>query len=152
MTFLWIVVGVVVAMGLVALVNWWRDEQEKAGKRATPVATPSPSSLVIPAIAPNSTVLHPSIDPYLSELRAYLLEPPLPSGPGEMAQRVYTHLNEWLTTHLTADAPYDTSSDLEDQLLVEPTQRFVNMSRNDPVPPPGYLTHIMDGVNRDNRQ
>ena len=144
----WVLVTAVVLMGLVALVNWWRDEQEKAGKRVT-LPAPGSSSKVIPAVTSRATPLHPSIDPYLSELREYLLRPPLPQGPGEMAERVYSHLTEWVNVHLNQDTPYEDNSELEGDLLIEPTPRFVNMSRNDPVPPPGYLEHIMDGVNRE---
>lgn len=139
--FVWILCGLIVSIGLVALVNWWRDEQEKLKKPWTT------SDNVIPVIAPRSASLHPSIDPYLSELRAYLLRPPLPQGPGEMAERVYTHLNQWVNNRLTEDASH--TVDLEGELLVEPTQRFVNMSRNDPVPPPGYLESLMNGVGRE---
>ena len=150
MIFIWILVGLAVCIGLVTLVNWWRDEQEKMGKpRRTNQGAPVRG--VIPATASRATPLHPSIDPYLSELREYLLRSPLPQGPGEMAERVYAHLTEWVNVHLTDDALHTTDVDLEGDLLVSPEvePRFVNMSRNDPVPPPGYLEHIMDGVNRE---
>jgi len=140
MMFLWILGGAVVAVVLVAVENWWRDERDRAGKR-TEWALSNTPSVSIPAVASRATPLHPSIDPYLAELRAYLLTPPLPQGPGEMAERVYAHLNLWLNTHLTQDAPYDTG--LEDDLLVEPTRRFVDMSRNEAAPPPGYLEELM---------
>lgn len=135
MMFLWILVCLVVFIGIMVIANWWRDERDEFGGMIKP-ASYSP-----PALPSTSRALHPSIDPYLAELREYLLQSPLPQGPGEMAERVYAHLNFWLNTHLTQDAPYDTS--LEDDLLIEPTQRFVNMSRNDAAPPPGYLENLM---------
>ena len=143
MIFLGILCGLIVLMGLWALVNWWRDEQEKLGKRVVPSSV-TPSSKVIPAITSRATPLHPSIDPYLSELRAYLLTPPLPQGPGEMAERVYTHLTGWVNTHVNTDTPYVNESAFEDDLLVSPESepRFVNVSTNEPVPP-GYLENLM---------
>ena len=140
MTFLWILCGLIVCVVLVVIVNWWRDEQTKMGKA---VRLRGSADLVLPALAGKATPLHPSIDPYLAELREFLLTPPLPQGPGEMAERVYTHLNLWLNSHLATDAPYDTSSDLENDLLIEPTSRFVDMSRNEAAPPPGYLEDLM---------
>jgi hypothetical protein len=145
MIFIWVLIGIVVLMGLVALVNWWRDEQERwrpiNGFLSNSSPSPYPATgSVTHALSP-TTPLHPSIDPYLVQLREYLLTPPLPQSPGEMAERVYTHLNQWVNTRLTADA--SNTVDLEGELLIEPTQRFVNMSRNDPVPPPGYLENLM---------
>jgi hypothetical protein len=138
MIFLWILGGLTALVWLVVLVNWWRDEQEKAGKRLR--SRPAPS-VTLPALSVRATPLHPSIDPYLAELRAFLLTPPLPQGPGEMAERVYTHLNQWVNTHLTEDALH--TVDLEGDLLVEPTSRFIDMSRNEAAPPPGYLEDLM---------
>lgn len=137
--FTWILCGVIALVGIMAVANWWRDEREGFG------AMTESASYAAPALSGNSRALHPSIDPYLAELRSYLLMPPLPRGPGEMAERVYTHLNLWMSTHLTQDSPYDT--DLEGDLLIEPTSHFVDMSRNDP-PPPGYLENPMkeDGL------
>lgn len=129
MIFLWILIAVFALLALVAVVNWWRDEQVKM------------DGVVMPALASARTPLHPSIDPYLAELREYLLTPPLPQGPGEMAERVYSHLTLWLNTHLAQDAPYAT--DMADDLLVGPTSRFVDMSRNEAAPPPGYLEDLM---------
>lgn len=144
MIFIWIVIGIAVLMGIVALVNWWRDEQEKFGKGLGPLPGGSVKE-AIPAISSRATPLHPSIDPYLAELRAYLLTPPLPAGPGEMAERVYAHLTEWVNTHLTEDASHNYDV-LSDDLLVEPTSRFVDMSRNEAAPPPGYLENLMKEV------
>ena len=135
MMFLWVLIGVAALLVLVSVVNWWRDEQGKLEKTWTA------SGSVIPEISSRATPRHPSIDPYLAELRAYLLTPPLPQGPGEMAERVYAHLTLWLNSHLTQDAPYDT--DLAGDLLIEPTHRFVDMSRNEAAPPPGYLEDLM---------
>jgi len=139
MMFLWVLIGVAALLALVAVVNWWRDEQIKMGNWIPPMSS------VVGEIHPvgwtGATPRHPSIDPYLAELRVYLLTPPLPQGPGEMAERVYAHLTLWLNTHLTQDAPYDT--DLAGDLLIEPTHRFVDMSRNEAAPPPGYLEELM---------
>lgn len=128
--------------------NWWRDEQERLGKvsRRTHV-TPDRA---IPAVVSRNTPLHPTIDPYLAELRVYLLTEPLPQGPGDMANRVYTHLNQWITLHANDGTPYD---DFEFHEVPgeeqEPEPGFINMSRNSPVPPPGYLENLIDGVNRE---
>jgi hypothetical protein len=135
-----IILFILIGLFLVALVgivvyNWWRDEQEKAGKRVW-LRTGSASNTPAIASSPRQA-LHPSIDPYLAEL----LTPPLPQGPGEMAERVYTHLNEWVNTRLTEDALH--TVDLEGELLIEPTSRFVDMSRNEAAPPPGYLEDLM---------
>lgn len=132
MIFLWILVGIFGLVTSMALLNWWRDEQEKLGKRKPPPMSDLlgrvPAS--IPTVASPATPLHPSIDPYLAELRTYLLQPPLPAGPGEMAERVYEHLTGWVNTHLSENAAntYDA-----DELLVEPQERFINASRNDQV-------------------
>jgi len=120
-------------LGIVGIIifNWWRDEQEKVGKRIRSREAPS---LILPALSGISTALHPSIDPYLNELRTFLLTPPLPQGPGEMAERVYTHLTQWVNEHLTYDAEH--TIDVDDELLTGPVQRFVDASYNDP---PEYL-------------
>lgn len=130
--FLYIVCGLMVFMVLVVIANWWLDELDKKNGFV--------SSRAVPTV-PSSAPLHPSIDPYLSELREYLLRPPLPHGPGEMAERVYTHLNQWVNIHLTDDALH--TVDLESELLIEPSPRFVDMSRNEALPPPGYLENLM---------
>src|ERR1035438_4931282 len=125
MRFFVILLGLVVLSILVIIIHsWWRDEQGKlekswyanaeANRRASISAAPSPA-----------TPLHPSIDPYLTELRAHLLTPPLPQGPGEMAERVYAHLMQWLNDATTNDAAHNV--DLESELLVEPTSRYVDM-------------------------
>lgn len=134
MLFAWILCGLIILVGIIVVANWWRDERGEFGGMV------KSASYAAPALSGNSRVLHPSIDPYLAELRAYLLMPPLPRGPGEMAERVYTHLNLWMSTHLTQDAPYDT--DLEGDLLIEPTSHFVDVSRNDPVAPAAYLEDL----------
>src|ERR1039458_3604131 len=97
MIFFGIIFGLVI-LGIVGIIihNWWRDERDK---KLGNVTRPS-----IPLASSSSTPFHPSIDPYLAELREYLLRPPLPQGPGEMAERVYAHLNQWVNTHLTEDA------------------------------------------------
>ena len=141
MTFLWILGGVALLLFVVSLVNWWRDEQEKAGRVITRLAMPLISTST-------DTPLHPSIDPYLAELREYLLQDPLPQGPGEMAERVWTHLNEWLNAHLTADTPYTVTDELADELLIEPS-RYVDISRNDPVLPSGQVQNITDGFDNE---
>lgn len=119
MIFLWILIGIVVLMGLVALVNWWRDEREKQGIAREFITSPA-------------TPQHPSIDPYLVDLRAFLLTPPLPQGPGEMAERVYLHLTDWLNHNfISVDAA---AQNFEDELLTGPVSRFQDISRNDPPP------------------
>lgn len=130
---------IILALFIVALVsaviyNWWCDEQLKAGRREVSqlIRNLSPGDYR-PLVGP-AQALHPSIDPYLTELRAFLLTPPLPQGPGEMAERVYTHLNQWVNEHLTYDAEH--TVDVDDELLTGPVQRFVNASYNDP---PEYL-------------
>jgi len=115
MIFLWILGVPIVLVWLVVLINWWRDEQAKAGKR---IRSRGSSDLVLPALSGTATPLHPSIDPYLAELREYLLTPPLPQGPGEMAERVYQHLTQWVNTHLTEDA--NNTVGLEDGLIIGP--------------------------------
>ena len=106
MIFLWIFLAVVSLLGGFALWQWWRDEQEKLGKFVRePVQAPSGKAL--PTVVSPTNVLHPSIDPYLAELRAYLLTDPLPRGPGDMANRVYAHLNEWLNNHAINGSTYD---------------------------------------------
>ena len=130
MIFLYIVCGLIVLMGLIALANWWRDERDKKLGIVT--------RLSMPLVPLSMTPQHPSIDPYLVQLREHLLTPPLPQGPGEMAERVYTHLNQWVNNRLTNDAAH--TVDLEGDLLVGP--RFVNASTNDPAPA-GYLEDLM---------
>jgi len=146
MIFLWVIIAVVLLLAFVALWNWWRDEQERLGK-LTRRYMPRDIGNVIPSVT-SSTPLHPSIDPYLAELRAELLRDPLPNGPGEMASRAYAHLNQWLTVHANDSSygtGYDFVSDASQEIEDEP--QYINMSRNNPVPPPGYLEHIMDGIN-----
>jgi hypothetical protein len=143
MILLYIVCVLIVLIGSWSLWQWWRDEQEKAGKsRRTNQGAPVRG--VIPAISSPATPLHPTIDPYLSELRAYLLTPPLPQGPGEMAERVYAHLTQWVNTHLNEDANHTVDVSFEGELLVAPEteSRFINMSTNEPVPT-GYLEELM---------
>jgi hypothetical protein len=137
MIFIWILVGIAALVALLILINWWRDEQYKKGVVTTLLSPP----FIMPGSSSPPMARHPSIDPYLAELREYLLTPPLPQGPGEMAERVYTHLNQWVNIHLTEDALHNV--DLESELLIEPTPRFVNMSRNEATPPPGYLEELM---------
>jgi hypothetical protein len=144
MILLYIVCGFIVLIGSWSLWQWWRDEQEKAGKvtrLSMPLVAFGPP---IPAITSPATPLHPTIDPYLSELRAYLLTPPLPQGPGEMAERVYAHLTQWVNTHLNEDANHTVDVSFEGELLVAPEteSRFINMSTNEPVPT-GYLEELM---------
>jgi hypothetical protein len=120
MTFLWILCGLVALLSLFALWNWWQDEQERLGK-VTRRHAPRSLGNVIPTVTSPATPLHPSVDPYLAELRAYLLQEPLPQGPGDMANRVYAHLNEWLNIHANDDVVYD---DFEfHEVLVEETER-----------------------------
>ena len=130
--FLWILIGIASLMILFTIVSWWRDEQQTMGRRDVP---PPPMQNLLGAVPALSaaTVRHPSIDPYVSELREYLLQPPLPQGPGEMAERVYQHLTQWVNEHLTEDALHTANLyGLEDELLVDSTQRFVDISRNEP--------------------
>jgi hypothetical protein len=145
MIFIWILCGLIVCIGAWALLQWWRDEQEKLGK----VVRHPARERVIPSVASFATPLHPSIDPYLAELRDYLLQEPLPQGPGEMANRVYTHLNQWITIHANDGYSHEDEFEFHEVPGEEqkPEPRFINMSRNDPVPPPGYLEHIMDKTN-----
>lgn len=139
MIFLYIVCGLIVCVSIVTVVNWWRDERDKLGKFITGPSLP----LISGSTGPTGPMraLHPSIDPYLAELREHLLTPPLPQGPGEMAERVYTHLNQWVNAQITREALHTVY--LEGDLLVEPTHQFVDMSRNEAAPPPGYLEDLM---------
>jgi hypothetical protein len=67
---------------------------------------PTPGK-VIPSVVSRATPLHPSIDPYLAELRASLFEAPLPRSPGEMANRVYAHLTDWLNRNAMSEPSPD---------------------------------------------
>jgi hypothetical protein len=131
--FSWILILLAIFLALFAAANWWTDERDKKSGIVTRPSMPLVSS---------ATPLHPSIDPYLAELREYLLQDPLPQGPGEMAERVYQHLTQWVNIHLTEDALHNV--DLEGELLVEPTSGYVDISRNDPVLPSGQVENITD--------
>jgi hypothetical protein len=131
-------VAAVTLVSAIILINWWRDEQQKLGKRVA-VVTPSDRPIgtlgtLTVSTGPTSPTPHPSIDPYLAELRQYLLTPPLPAGPGEMANRVYEHLTRWVNEHLNEDAFNTTDTyDLEQDLLVDSPQRFIDISRQESV-------------------
>ena len=130
--FLWILIGIASLMALVTVVSWWRDEQQTMEKRDVPPPPMQNLLGAMPALS-TATMRHPSIDPYLAELREYLLEPPLPAGPGEMAERVYQHLTQWVNEHPTDGAFYTAElHGLDDELLVDSAQRFFDTSRNMP--------------------